>query len=408
MKKRIIIFTMLAICILFIDNVSAMKYDAIQPEKEITSDGILEDFEISYDKYDNVDSITASYTIPEDYNKDEINIVPLIFDKLGELGYVMPGDKIKINIKIINNSKFDYKYKDNSFILSTENLEEYEKLGYLKKTDAVGFNGKPIYTVFSPYRTTNTAIYSLFDNPKQKISASNMTDLVLSDKLKEKGYENGIKDLNKYYLDFYNKKYNLDKTMLEEFNDDIIREIFSGNMVEIKETNTEIIKLSYDWFYNKLLSYTFEDQVYSDKTSEQYSIGSYMRKETSGNDYFKQSVDTISSNSNVQINNMSLNINGPYTVNLFMNYMFSGYMKFTLNKIQSESVDKGDETEEKPDDDIKKEDQINNDEKLNNKVEEISVVEPPKTGIDLSKSIILIPFIILLLISIRKKQNGKI
>ena len=73
MKKRIIIFTMLAICILFIDNVSAMKYDAIQPEKEITSDGILEDFEISYDKYDNVDSITASYTIPEDYNKDEIN-----------------------------------------------------------------------------------------------------------------------------------------------------------------------------------------------------------------------------------------------------------------------------------------------------------------------------------------------
>ena len=108
-----------------------------------------------------------------------------------------------------------------------------------------------------------------------------VTDEALDAKLKEKGYEGGINDLPKYYLDFYNKKYKLNATTLDEFPDKVLREMTSGNRLNYRETVAEISQVGYNWFYNRLLSVIPESErnQYTDE-DWQYTIGNIMREGT--------------------------------------------------------------------------------------------------------------------------------
>ena len=105
-----------------------------------------------------------------------------------------------------------------------------------------------------------------------------MTDAVLGAKLVEAGYSNGIDDLHKYYLDYYNEKKNTSYTALEQLPDSEIAVLLtSGNTTSVKEQNTEIAELLYNYFYNHLYSLTPAGAGYPGHENNAYTIGSLMR-----------------------------------------------------------------------------------------------------------------------------------
>lgn len=254
--------------------------------------------------------INMSIEIPEDYNEKIINITPDIFGELGKYTKVMPGDRLLVNLDINNLSKNNYKYVDKSFILTTssENREQ---------TSPMAFDGLGVSEFYYPYRTVNTALKALLG---KNISRTKINDENIDNALKVLGYT-GIDDLYKYYTDFYgdvNSSY------------DLMMQVFNGSKSEYKESNKEVIVLSFDYFYKKLLSVSFKGDKVTDKNSEDYSIYSYMSNNTHGDDNFKKSFNTLNSNTSASLNDMYVNVNGLYTVNSYMNYNFSGTMSFKL------------------------------------------------------------------------------
>lgn len=373
MKKIILLLFTFIFFLNFNINVNALsKYSTEQNKMNTMSNGIEEDFDYTYSgRY--LDSITATYTIPENYCEKEIYIVPSIFEKMGELTYVLPGTEIVMNFKIINNSNCNYEYENKSFVISTEDLSSYN-LAY--NTNAIGFNNNKIFDMFRPYRTGNTALKSLYGS---KFSKATLEDNELEEYLKNNGYK-GISELNKYYLDFYNNKYKLNETKLENFNDKILAEMFDGNKYKIRENNKEIVETSYDWFYNKLFSITFEDDKYSDEDSEKYSIGQYMRNNDLINNKFLNYITNIQSKQEYSIDNMVLHINGPYTVNTYQTYSFSAYMgmKFNLIKEIEEEINTPNEKN------IESVNNHNDIQVFNSNDESEDIIIPPNTGLDKS------------------------
>ncbi|MEG2322663.1 MAG: hypothetical protein RSB71_04215, partial [Bacilli bacterium] len=327
MKKTLMFMLAIVSCISPIYAVDT-KYKATQPSMNKTTFGIDEKLNTVI-KDGTITTIDIVFTIPDTFNEKEIVLVPSLFKEIAKTDALMPGDGIVVNLKVVNNSKYEYNYKNQTFILATTDFTK-ENINKIKGT--VSFNGQEIPYLYGVNRTNNTAITSLFDISKEKIE---VTDNVLDLKLKEKGYT-GINELNKYYLDFYNKKYNYQATKLEEFNDNLIATIFNGKYTNVKETNKEIAELGYNFWYNKLLSLTFENQVYDFKKSEESSIGTYMNNPLLGNSYFDKALGSIKSNTNNRLEKMKIHINGPYTNNAYQNYGFDAYMEFTLVKKEIE------------------------------------------------------------------------
>ena len=343
---------------------SSSKYQTTQPEKNYLSQGIIEEINVR-DTKRVIDYVEAVYTIPENYEGD-IRIVSGIFDALAASDGYVPADGVEVRLKIINNSSNVYHYKEDSFILSTEDLEEYE-LEQVK--DAVGFNNEPIYLPFAPNRTGNTALQALYNvTSTAKIKSNMVTDEALSLELQEKGYKD-VSELDKYYLDFYNNKYDLTAEVLEDLPYKVIAELFNGNSFSVKETNNIVASLGYDYWYNKLFSFSFLNQDCNDENSEFYSIGSYMRDNQRADFIFNQDFKTINIKEEKDLTPAYLRINGYYTTNAFQNYQFSAYLEFMLVTEKEE---------------IKEEEK---DEEEENQNQEVSVIDvddsivPPKTGL---------------------------
>lgn len=306
------------------------KYQTTKETEKVLSTGIVENIDIHISRKV-IDSVTATYTIPEDYNEDTINIVPSIFKAISESDGYVPGDGIKVNIQIINKSNNKYLYKDKSFILSTMDISNYEE----KLENSKGFDGQVIAGTFGPNRTANSALRALY---QKSIKKDMLTDEALGNQLQQKGYK-GIEELNKYYLDFYNNKYNLKCTNLEDLPANVVSELFNGNNYPIKESNLEVAELGYDYWYNVLFSVLFGDEKYDYKTSNLTAIGSYMRNRELGNDYFTKDLGTINPSSENSLTTMNFYINGPYTTNAYMNYEFSAYIEFQLTKEQPKEIE---------------------------------------------------------------------
>lgn len=324
------IFFRLLIVFLLMMNINvyastASKYEALQPGVSKLSTGIIEKINI-YKNNRVIDYVEAIYTIPEGYYGD-IKIVSKIFDEISKSDGYMPKDGIEVRLSIINKSEYEYYYIDKSFILSTEDLTNYN---IEKVKGTLGFNNQEIVKDFAPNRTANTAIQSLYGvSSTAKIKKSMVTNEELSKKLIEKGY-GGVEDLDKYYLDFYNNKYNKAETKLEDFSNEIISELFNGNCLFVKEDNKQITELGYNYWYNKLFSWNFKDQDCNDSNSENYSIGNYMRDSTKANRYFQEDIGRIDVMEQKDLTSAYLKINGLYTTNAFMNYNFSAYLEFSL------------------------------------------------------------------------------
>ena len=388
MIKKILLlgFILFSSKVMALENIS--KWNIEQPYNNIISNDIKEEFE--YDIRDNkIYGITAIYTIPDNYSNQEIIITSSLFDELSKSSAYMPGDGITVNLKVINNSKYDYNYVDNSFVLSTEDLENYKNsLSPIDNTKA--FNGKVIYYEVGPMRTANKAIQDLYQvKSTSKVTKEMLQDELIDIKLKEIKDENnnqlypeGIKQLNKYYLDYYNKKLNTNYQSLEEFDYNTISNgIFGGNNKDVKETNIEIAELGYNYWYNVLYSWNFYDQEYSEDTSDNYSFGYHMRNKDIGNKYFKDTFN-VNSNSEKILENSKINLNFYLITNAFMNYNFSGYLEFRLDRKIDEVEEIISQPSQEENDDITNvEETISTIDNNFNKIES-NTIKPPKTGIE--------------------------
>lgn len=159
--------------------------------------------------------VILNITIKEDYEKDEIVIVPEVFqtisreiyDVFKEVGMeqgldedyfkfnnpFQAGDSFRVRLVITNLSKFNYYYEETSFeIFPTEPLVYGESTG--ETTGDKFFNGIELPEGFTFRRAYNTALKALIPNSKGR----NMTDENIDAALKEAGYA-GMEEYDKYY-----------------------------------------------------------------------------------------------------------------------------------------------------------------------------------------------------------------
>lgn len=294
-----------------------------------------------------------TYTIPEDFNKDNIH-----FDIIGDMtdyyreltknedAAYLPGDNEKFDVKVINKSAIEFTYKENSFKTGTGNYftaaaddkvyDANNNEGYIK--DAITFDGYNMDYKRCIWRTSNSALKELLN-----ITSNNSikyTDALINEALVKKGYE-GIEELNKYYLDFMNKKYNKENTRLNQFKvNEITDSIFNGYVVGIREINPEIAALGYDLFYNNLFMIGIGDTViennYSGKDKEyiingKYSIGSWMRGNVKGEEYFNKNLSNIKNdNKEYTLLEATLYLEGPYITNPYQSTTFGIEMYMDL------------------------------------------------------------------------------
>lgn len=183
--------------------------------------------------------VNVTITIPEYYNEKSIVISPKVFSSVAKVfneeyltldNKIQAGDTIEVNYKIINDSKYTYYYDKNSFKIFTDGSLNIDN------SNTKTFNGLTISKNQYFKRTYNTALLALMPNS----DISQITNELVGEALTNKGY-NGISDLSKYYLDFYNNKYNVNHTRLDEFSDGVIREIFSYYKTDpVKKVETSI------------------------------------------------------------------------------------------------------------------------------------------------------------------------
>lgn len=250
----------------------------------------------------------------------------------------MPGLNDSFIIHIKNESEHEYAYVDDSFVLSVEDFSIYDEsvLGEIV-SGATSFSGVPIREEISFYRTKNTALQALFGVDRTSDLTSEMVqDDSISAKLDSAKYPNGVSDLNLYYLDFYNEKYGTNAKKIEDLPDQAISELLDGNYTQsARESNREVIELAFNYLYNKLVAFSFGKEEINDENSENYSIGSYMRKEDSyqyANRLIQDSITKLSSGDVASIYMPHIYINGRYTTNTYMNYYIGFYLELQLER----------------------------------------------------------------------------
>ena len=256
-KLKLFLFALTLVFITSTTVLAESKWDTIQPVKQTTSDGIDIEYqtkvEFQYKCYDNygeeicqkigVDaSVDVIITIPSNYDKDTIVIAPEVLQELArqnqeqlllESGEYLqlnnslePGDNIKVNLTIINNSRYTYTYDEKSF-----DIFPVENTTFTRGDTNTTFNGLNIGEDYITYRLANPALKDLGLDNNHKVTDENIDTALkkLKDTNGNQKYPNGINDLAKYYVDYYNAKYNTNHTRLYEFRYGVIREILGYN-----------------------------------------------------------------------------------------------------------------------------------------------------------------------------------
>lgn len=260
--KKIKLF-LFALTLVFLTSTTVLaetRWDAVEPVKQTTTDGINIEYqtkvEFEYECWDqrgqivcdptskiNVDiAVDVTITIPSDYNKDTIVIAPEVLQELArqnqeqlllENGEYLqlnnslePGDNIKVNLTIINNSRYTYTYDEKSF-----DIFPVENTTFTRGEKNTTFNGLNIGEDYITYRLANPALKDLGLDKNHKVTDENIDTALkkLKDTNGNQKYPNGINDLAKYYVDYYNAKYNTNHTRLDEFSYGVIREILGYN-----------------------------------------------------------------------------------------------------------------------------------------------------------------------------------
>lgn len=259
-KLKLFLFALTLVFITSTTVLAESKWDTIQPVKQTTSDGIDIEYQTKVEfEYDcwyqrgklicdestklNVDiSVDVTITIPSNYDKDTIVIAPEVLQELARQNQeqlllenseylqlnnsLEPGDNIKVNLTIINNSRYTYTYDEKSF-----DIFPVENTTFTRGDTNTTFNGLNIGEGYIAYRLANPALKDLGLDKNHKVTDENIDTALkkLKDTNGNQKYPNGINDLAKYYLDYYNAKYNTNHTRLDEFSYGVIREILGYN-----------------------------------------------------------------------------------------------------------------------------------------------------------------------------------
>lgn len=350
MKKRLFkvaaILTM--ITALIFGLIGSIKAENTFAKENTGSEGVTVAIKDEYDKKKWQYNYYFEYTIPEDYDGDTVKI-DLIGDlmKYYEAGTYVPGDGENFYVNIINLSKNEYVYSNGSMKITDGNYVEEKDadMAYTyDNTEAEYIKGaytslsnRPIAVKSTVWRTSNSALKELLGITSN--SSKNYTNELITNALIEAGYENGLDDIDDYYVDYMNKKYDKNKAKLDEFSvKEICESIFNGYIVGVREADKNIASLGYNMFYNNLLMLTLDDDTVTndDCLAGRFSLGSWMRNENNVDSYMNEKTGTLEAGMKEARNilNAHLHISGPYVTNPYQNTSWGMEFTFSLDKVE--------------------------------------------------------------------------
>ena len=239
-------------------------------------------------------------------------------------------------------------------------LDFYNKKYGTNHTNLNQFNYgiiREIFGSYDPLYTYNEAYYEFThnENGNQNALGFDMYSYKYSDRsnakkqinalIIEKGYvkNDGSADVIQYLLDYYNNKYNLNLTSLDNLPNNIMHKIFctadkSYAIDNVSESNTEILALYFDYFYNKGISWTFEDDELTEENSHEFSVGEYMRNESKGDEPIKKNIGRLESNTEKELNNMKLSFDGKYLNNVSQETEYDFHIQFTYSILKGNLI----------------------------------------------------------------------
>lgn len=294
---------------------------------------------VSEEKFFNQINIPKGFTFRRTYNTALKELIP------NSNGIQMTDENI------------DKALKENGY----NGIEEYDK--YL-----LDFYNKKYNTNYSRLDSFSKGIIREILSDTDPVYAYNSAYAALGlDEIDLRRYEtakeaidNAIKNTDftspiQYLLYFYNNndKFNCNGTCkannLSELNETAVDDLFnfggteSGGYNLATETHSTILALAYNYFYNEGLSFYFDekdettgeykenkDLSNSNITGTDYSIGSYMRDNSKGNNEISERAGILKSNSTSTISGVLKNI-GIYTPNSYIGFDFMVNMQFTYS-----------------------------------------------------------------------------
>ena len=338
----------------------------ITPVYPATSDGVTFTAEqTGGGMWDPIYTITVEIDEDTDTEKLDVNIAEGLADIL-QYAQQIPGATMTVNIEVINHSQYNYEYSDNSLVLGTapytlsfednQNPEDWEQVR--------AFDGFTVYigSWNDVTRSYNDALKALDIGINGSSSSSEiikaLSDENLSACLKNAGYENGVADLGKYYIDYYNETHDTSISDLKEANMDYLVNIFKcmqhdvdyGQHVDtkIRESCPEIAELGYYYLYNHLITINNEP------------LATYMEKDSASlaklNGEFQKALAVPAGETGKVV--LTSELNAADTANCYQNHVLLGGLSFALEKGEAKQsypgLDKkvGDDDEEMNDVDV--------------------------------------------------------
>ena len=294
---------------------------------------------VSEEKFFNQINIPKGFTFRRTYNTALKELIP------NSNGIQMTDENI------------DKALKENGY----NGIEEYDK--YL-----LDFYNKKYNTNYSRLDTFSKGIIKEMLSDTDPVYAYNSAYAALGlDMIDLRRYDTAKKAIDKaikstdftspiqYLLYFYNNndKFNCNGTCkannLSELNETAVDDLFgfvgteTGGYDFATETNSTILALAYNYFYNEGLSFYFDekdettgeykenkDLSNSNITGTDYSIGSYMRDNSKRNNEISERAGILKSNSTSTISGVLKNI-GRYTPNSYIGFDFMVNMQFTYS-----------------------------------------------------------------------------
>lgn len=270
----------------------------------------------------NKEDCVETIIIPANFKDKELKLKSRIF--VNDKYIFMPGEIRNFSLKIINLSNNDYTYQNNSLYLKpVEDDKKYHNLiSYNKFKIPI-----PMYRLYN-----SEPLKALYDG--YNLSDDELKDENIAAKLKGLGYTNGIQDLDKYYMDYFNKNYNTNFVSLEDLTTTYINKIWTNKSKNSKtrETNTNLIKFYQNNFYNFLLTMRYNSKSYLDKNI--YSVGAYSRKEKNYQDLNATLLNiTLPKTSKTALEPFFFHLNGPLTRNSYTGFTYDIEMGMTFSKV---------------------------------------------------------------------------
>ena len=150
--------------------------------------------------------------------------------------------------------------------------------------------------------------------------------------------------IEEFVLEYYNEKYGTNASRIVDLPEEALDDFFTYQGTEyggtILETNPDLITLSYDFFYNKGLSFGFEEDVVTDDNSEDYSIGEYIRDDAKGDDVIIEQAGTLLPNTNNYNFKGTLYTNGNYLLDAYIGYEFRPFIQFSYTALKGTVIAK--------------------------------------------------------------------